>query len=161
MYAALQSAIKDPRACVQLTLNLTTVQSSASHAARDGKGILITEPAMQQLAKLCVNRVINQVLRVGVRSGWVISGMSYSGSRAANQSVADDESGLTDSIQRIHRGICDPKSLLYQTLAAGACTSEVTVCSSQRPIRPPPRWWPASPADRGWPPPPLRLIVGI
>ena len=46
-----------------------------AHTAKDGKGIQITDPAMQQLAKLCNEQGQNQVLRVGVRSGGC-SGMS-------------------------------------------------------------------------------------
>ena len=49
---------------------------AAPHTARDGKGIQITDPAMQQLAKLCREQGESQVLRVGVRSGGC-SGMSY------------------------------------------------------------------------------------
>ena len=47
-----------------------------SNAATDGKGILISDSAMQQLAKLCMEKAESQVLRVGVRSGGC-SGMSY------------------------------------------------------------------------------------
>jgi Fe-S cluster assembly iron-binding protein IscA len=54
----------------------TTPTTMPAHTAKDGKGILITEPAMQQLAKLCGEQGTNQVLRVGVRSGGC-SGMSY------------------------------------------------------------------------------------
>ena len=54
----------------------STPDTAPAHTAKDGKGILITEPAMQQLAKLCGEQGENQVLRVGVRSGGC-SGMSY------------------------------------------------------------------------------------
>ena len=54
----------------------STPETAPAHTAKDGKGILITEPAMQQLAKLCGEQGENQVLRVGVRSGGC-SGMSY------------------------------------------------------------------------------------
>ena len=47
----------------------STPDTAPAHTAKDGKGILITEPAMQQLAKLCGEQGENQVLRVGVRSG--------------------------------------------------------------------------------------------
>ncbi|MFM7268505.1 MAG: HesB/IscA family protein, partial [Cyanobium sp.] len=43
---------------------------------RDGKGILITEAAMKQLAALIPQQGDGKVLRVGVRSGGC-SGMSY------------------------------------------------------------------------------------
>ena len=45
-------------------MTLTPDQAPA-HTAKDGKGILITEPAMQQLAKLCGEQGDQQVLRVG------------------------------------------------------------------------------------------------
>ena len=47
-----------------------------THTAQDGKGILITHPAMEQLSKLCGEQGKGEVLRVGVRSGGC-SGMSY------------------------------------------------------------------------------------
>ena len=47
----------------------TTPSTAPAHTAKDGKGILITEPAMQQLAKLCADQGEDRVLRVGVRSG--------------------------------------------------------------------------------------------
>ena len=40
-------------------MTLTPDQAPA-HTAKDGKGILITEPAMQQLAKLCGEQAINR-----------------------------------------------------------------------------------------------------
>ena len=43
----------------------STPDTAPAHTAKDGKGILITEPAMQQLAKLCGEQGENQVLRVG------------------------------------------------------------------------------------------------
>ena len=56
-----------------MTTSPTTEQAQT---AKDGKGILITAPAMQQLARLCGDQGAEQVLRVGVRSGGC-SGMSY------------------------------------------------------------------------------------
>ncbi len=47
-----------------------------THTGKDGKGILITEPAMRQLAALMGAQGQDKVLRVGVRSGGC-SGMSY------------------------------------------------------------------------------------
>ena len=49
---------------------MMTTSSPAEQAqtAKDGKGILITAPAMQQLARLCGDQGDEQVLRVGVRS---------------------------------------------------------------------------------------------
>ena len=43
--------------------------SPAPHTAKDGKGILVTEPAMKQLAALMQQQGEAKVLRVGVRSG--------------------------------------------------------------------------------------------
>ena len=54
----------------------STTSPAANHTANDGKGILITGTAMQQLARICLEKGKDQVLRVGVRSGGC-SGMSY------------------------------------------------------------------------------------
>ena len=97
------------------TAEATTAEiPKPSHTAKDGKGILITAPAMQQLARLCADQGSNKVLRVGVRSGGC-SGMSYTMDFVpATEIQADDESydyeapdGATFQV------ICDPKSLLY------------------------------------------------
>ena len=50
--------------------------TGVSHTGQDGKGILITDTAMKQLARLCNEQDEDKVLRVGVRSGGC-SGMSY------------------------------------------------------------------------------------
>ena len=75
---------------------------------------MITEPAMQQLAKLCEEQGTNQVLRVGVRSGGC-SGMSYTMDFVpASDTLDDDESyDYESSDGQGFRVICDPKSLLY------------------------------------------------
>lgn len=97
------------------TAEATTAEiPQPSHTAKDGKGILITAPAMQQLARLCADQGSNKVLRVGVRSGGC-SGMSYTMDFVPEAEIqADDESydyeapnGSTFQV------ICDPKSLLY------------------------------------------------
>jgi iron-sulfur cluster assembly accessory protein len=97
------------------TAEATTAEiPEPSHTAKDGKGILITAPAMQQLARLCADQGSNKVLRVGVRSGGC-SGMSYTMDFVPKTEIqADDESydyeapdGATFQV------ICDPKSLLY------------------------------------------------
>ena len=92
----------------------TTPTTMPAHTAKDGKGILITEPAMQQLAKLCEEQGTNQVLRVGVRSGGC-SGMSYTMDFVpASNTLDDDESyDYESSDGQGFRVICDPKSLLY------------------------------------------------
>ena len=92
----------------------TTPTTMPTHTAKDGKGILITEPAMQQLAKLCGDQGSHQVLRVGVRSGGC-SGMSYT-MDFVPASDALGEDGSYDSEASDGQGfrvICDPKSLLY------------------------------------------------
>ena len=68
----------------------TTPTTMPAHTAKDGKGILITEPAMQQLAKLCGEQGTNQVLRVGVRSGGC-SGMSYTMDFVPASDTLDDD----------------------------------------------------------------------
>ena len=92
----------------------TTPTTMPTHTAKDGKGILITEPAMQQLAKLCGEQGTNQVLHVGVRSGGC-SGMSYTMDFVpASDTLDDDESyDYESSDGQGFRVICDPKSLLY------------------------------------------------
>ena len=92
----------------------STTTTSITHSALDGKGILITDPAMQQLAKLCRDQGDDQVLRVGVRSGGC-SGMSYTMDFVSKEEIdKDDEiyeySSPTGSQFCV---VCDPKSLLY------------------------------------------------
>ena len=88
--------------------------ASPSHTAKDGKGILITGPAMQQLARLCTDQGTNQVLRVGVRSGGC-SGMSYTMDFVpATEIQQDDERYQYEAPDGASfEVICDPKSLLY------------------------------------------------
>ncbi len=85
-----------------------------THAATDGKGILITETAMQQLSRLCLEQGADKVLRVGVRSGGC-SGMSYTMDFVPLSEIqADDEIyeyAASDGCE--FKVICDPKSLLY------------------------------------------------
>ena len=40
-----------------------------THKAQDGKGVLITTPALDQLSRLCQEQCSGKLLRVGVRSG--------------------------------------------------------------------------------------------
>ena len=88
--------------------------TQAPHTGRDGKGILITDPAMKQLASLTRQQGEDKLLRVGVRSGGC-SGMSYTmdfvdaGSIDANDEVYVYEPASAASF----RVVCDPKSLLY------------------------------------------------
>ena len=92
----------------------TTPTDAPTHTARDGKGILITATAMQQLARLCGEQGDNKVLRVGVRSGGC-SGMSYTMDFVpASNTLEDDESYDYETPDgHSFRVICDPKSLLY------------------------------------------------
>ena len=94
-----------------MTTSPTTEQAQT---AKDGKGILITAPAMQQLARLCGDQGAEQVLRVGVRSGGC-SGMSYTMDFVpASDTLDDDEAYDYESPDgQTFRVICDPKSLLY------------------------------------------------
>ena len=88
----------------------STRDTAPAHTAKDGKGILITEPAMQQLAKLCGEQGENQVLRVGVRSGGC-SGMSYTMDFIDGSEIRQDderyiygESDQSDSSWRLGHG---------------------------------------------------------
>jgi iron-sulfur cluster assembly accessory protein len=85
-----------------------------THTGRDGRGILISEPAMQQLAVLMHQQGESKVLRVGVRSGGC-SGMSYTMDFVdASDLRSDDEEYIYEpSGAPSFRVICDPKSLLY------------------------------------------------
>ena len=80
----------------------------------DGKGILITNDAIEQISALLKNQVNKKALRVGVRSGGC-SGMSYTmdfiGSEEINKEdkIYDYSLGDTEFFQVV----CDPKSLLY------------------------------------------------
>lgn len=85
-----------------------------THTGRDGRGILISEPAMQQLAVLMHQQGESKVLRVGVRSGGC-SGMSYTMDFVAATEIRpeDEEYIYEPSGAPSFRVVCDPKSLLY------------------------------------------------
>ena len=85
-----------------------------THTGKDGKGILITEPAMKQLANLMQQQGSGSVLRVGVRSGGC-SGMSYTMDFIdAAQIQGDDERYSYEPADAPSFAVvCDPKSLLY------------------------------------------------
>ena len=85
-----------------------------THTGKDGKGILITAPAMKQLANLMQQQGSGSVLRVGVRSGGC-SGMSYTMDFIdAAQIQGDDERyGYEPADAPSFEVVCDPKSLLY------------------------------------------------
>ena len=88
--------------------------SVATHSAKDGKGILITGPAMEQLARLCKEQGENKLLRVGVRSGGC-SGMSYTMDFVTSSEIEEKDEiyHYSSPDGGKFRVICDPKSLLY------------------------------------------------
>ena len=80
----------------------------------DGKGILITNDAIEQISFLLKSQTDKKALRVGVRSGGC-SGMSYT-----MDFIGGDEINLDDKVydysfssEQTFQVICDPKSLLY------------------------------------------------
>ena len=85
-----------------------------THTADDGKGILITDTAMEQLARLCLEQGKSKVLRVGVRSGGC-SGMSYTMDFVEHSDVQTDDEIYKYKIPdgKSFDVVCDPKSLLY------------------------------------------------
>tara|TARA_Y100001968_G_scaffold286021_1_gene286412 strand:+ start:913 stop:1311 length:399 start_codon:yes stop_codon:yes gene_type:complete len=85
-----------------------------THTAHDGKGILITAPAMEQLARLCGEQGEDKLLRVGVRSGGC-SGMSYTMDFVSSADIAENDEVYEYSAPNgtTFRVISDPKSLLY------------------------------------------------
>ncbi|MCT0199960.1 iron-sulfur cluster assembly accessory protein [Synechococcus sp. CS-1325] len=93
---------------------VTADQAPATHTGKDGKGILITDPAMKQLAGLTQQQGEEKLLRVGVRSGGC-SGMSYTMDFVAADAIqADDEVYVYEPAGAASfRVVCDPKSLLY------------------------------------------------
>ena len=95
-------------------MNSSISPSTAPHTAEDGKGILITPSAMNQLARLCEEKGANQFLRVGVRSGGC-SGMSYTMDFVDSADVQEgDEVYEYQTLEGTSfRVVCDPKSLLY------------------------------------------------
>ena len=85
-----------------------------THTGKDGKGILITEPAMKQLANLMQQQGSGSVLRVGVRSGGC-SGMSYTMDFIDTAEIQGDDERYTYEPANApsFEVVCDPKSLLY------------------------------------------------
>ena len=99
--------------CVQLTMSSSNV-TDVTHTAVDGKGILITQTAMQQLARLCREQGQDKLLRVGVRSGGC-SGMSYTMDFVPSAQIQkeDEVYDYTSPAGDSFKVVCDPKSLLY------------------------------------------------
>jgi iron-sulfur cluster assembly accessory protein len=88
--------------------------ATAAHTAKDGKGILVTEPAMKQLAQLMGQQGAGKVLRVGVRSGGC-SGMSYTMDFIDAAEIRDDDEQYVyePADAPAFTVVSDPKSLLY------------------------------------------------
>ncbi|MBE9154568.1 iron-sulfur cluster assembly accessory protein [Cyanobium sp. LEGE 06113] len=86
----------------------------ATFTARDGKGILVTEPAMKQLGSLISQQGEGRALRVGVRSGGC-SGMSYTMDFIGPDAISPDDEIYTyePAGAPSFQVVCDPKSLLY------------------------------------------------
>ena len=80
----------------------------------DGKGILITNDAIEQISSLLKNQTDKKALRVGVRSGGC-SGMSYTMDFIGGDEINSDDKVYDYSLssEQIFQVICDPKSLLY------------------------------------------------
>ena len=80
----------------------------------DGKGILITNDAIEQISSLLKSQTDKKALRVGVRSGgW--SGMSYTMDFIGGDEINSDDKVYDYSLssEQTFQVICDPKSLLY------------------------------------------------
>ena len=92
----------------------SSLPNTETHTANDGKGILITQAAMVQLARLCKEKGSDQLLRVGVRSGGC-SGMSYTMDFVPSSEVQKDDEvyDYTAPDGNTFKVVSDPKSLLY------------------------------------------------
>ena len=80
----------------------------------DGKGILITNDAIEQILNLLKGQSEKKALRVGVRSGGC-SGMSYTMDFVGGNEINPDDKVYDYSLKadQIFQVVCDPKSLLY------------------------------------------------
>ena len=80
----------------------------------DGKGILITNDAIEQISSLLKNQTSKKALRVGVRSGGC-SGMSYTMDFIGGDEINSDDKVYYYSLssEQSFKVVCDPKSLLY------------------------------------------------
>ena len=80
----------------------------------DGKGILITNDAIEQISFLLKNQTEKKALRVGVRSGGC-SGMSYTMDFIGGDKINSDDKVYDYSLssEQTFKVVCDPKSLLY------------------------------------------------
>ena len=80
----------------------------------DGKGILITNDAIEQISNLLQGQSAKKALRVGVRSGGC-SGMSYTRDFIGTNEINPDDKVYDYSLKadQSFQVVCDPKSLLY------------------------------------------------
>jgi len=80
----------------------------------DGKGILITNDAIEQISSLLSGQSGKKALRVGVRSGGC-SGMSYTMDFIGSHEINPDDKVYDYSLKadQSFQVVCDPKSLLY------------------------------------------------
>ena len=80
----------------------------------DGKGILITNDAIEQILNLLKTQTNKKALRVGVRSGGC-SGMSYTMDFICSSEINADDKIYDYSLDsdQSFQVVCDPKSLLY------------------------------------------------
>jgi len=80
----------------------------------DGKGILITNDAIEQISNLLKGQSDKKALRVGVRSGGC-SGMSYTMDFIGSNDINPEDKVYEYSLNpdQSFQVVCDPKSLLY------------------------------------------------
>ena len=80
----------------------------------DGKGILITNDAIEQISNLLKGQSDKKALRVGVRSGGC-SGMSYTMDFIGDNEINSDDKVYDYSLKadQTFQVVCDPKSLIY------------------------------------------------
>ena len=80
----------------------------------DGKGILITNDAIEQISNLLKGQSEKKALRVGVRSGGC-SGMSYTMDFIGTNEINPEDKVYDYSLKadQSFQVVCDPKSLLY------------------------------------------------
>jgi len=80
----------------------------------DGKGILITNDAIEQISSLLKGQSDKKALRVGVRSGGC-SGMSYTMDFIGTDEINSDDKVYDYSLKadQNFQVVCDPKSILY------------------------------------------------
>ena len=80
----------------------------------DGKGILITNDAIEQISNLLNGQSDKKALRVGVRSGGC-SEMSYTMDFIGTNEINPDDKVYDYSLKadQSFQVVCDPKSLLY------------------------------------------------